>query len=116
MNPIIYGISNCDSVKKARRWLETQDIEYTFVDVRQTLPTAELLGEWIAAVGPDKLVNRRSTTWKNLPEQQRQAVIDGEVLPVLLDNPTLIKRPVLVHRGDTVVGFTPSDYDQRFNH
>ena len=116
MNPIIYGISNCDSVKKARRWLEAQDIEYTFVDVRQTLPTVELLGEWIAAVGPDKLVNRRSTTWKNLPEQQRQAVIDGEVLPVLLDNPTLIKRPVLVHRGDTVVGFTPSDYDHRFNH
>ena len=86
------------------------------VDARSDASSDASEGEWIAAVGPDKLVNRRSTTWKNLPEQQRQAVIDGEVLPVLLDNPTLIKRPVLVHRGDTVVGFTPSDYDQRFNH
>ena len=115
MNPTIYGINNCDSVKKARRWLETQDIEYTFVDVRQTPPTAELLEGWIAAVGPDKLVNRRSTTWKNLPEQERQAVISGAVVPTLLGNPTLIKRPVLVHRGETVVGFNHSDYEERFN-
>lgn len=115
MKAVIYGIPNCDTIKKARRWLEAQGVDYTFVDFRKTAPIAEQVAGWITAVGQKKLVNRRSTTWKNLPEQERRAVEDGDAISVLVSHPTLIKRPVLEHRGQTVVGFNATDYAQQFN-
>lgn len=114
MNPVIYGIPNCDSIKKARRWLESQGLAYTFVDFRKTAPTPLQLNQWIAAVGEKTLLNRRSTTWKNLSEQDRLEAENGNARALLLSHPTLIKRPVLEHEGETAVGFNAADYAMRF--
>ncbi len=115
MQPIIYGIPNCDSVRKAKTWLNNQQIDYCFVDVRKTPPTKDQLACWLAAIGAKLLVNKRSTTWKNLSADERYEAEQGDTLAVLLDNPTLIKRPVLEHRGTTTVGFNADTYSERFN-
>jgi len=111
---VIYGIPNCDSIKKARRWFESQDLDYTFVDLRKTAPTPPQLTQWIAAVGEKALLNRRSTTWKNLSEHDRLEAENGNALALLLAHPALIKRPVLEHEGETAVGFNAAEYATRF--
>ena len=116
MHPVIYGIPNCDSVKKARQWFDAHAIAYTFVDVRKTPPSREQLARWMDCVGANLLINKRSTTWKNMSPNKRQEAEHGDTLTVLLDNPTLIKRPVLEHAGDVAVGFKADSYAQRFNH
>jgi len=115
MQPVIYGIPNCDSVKKARQWLTNHAIAYSFVDLRQTPPSRERLGLWIDCVGAKLLINKRSTTWKNMPYEEQQETECGDTLAVLLKHSTLIKRPVLEHVGDIVVGFNADKYAQRFN-
>ena len=114
MNPVIYGIPNCDSIKKARRWFESQGLDYTFIDFRNTAPTPLQLNQWIAAVGEKALLNRRSTTWKNLSEHDRLEAENGNALALLQTHPTLIKRPVLEHGGETAVGFNAAEYATRF--
>ena len=115
MLPIIYGISNCDTVRKARKWLADQGIEYQFVDVRDTPPTRERIGDWIASAGKDVLVNKRSTTWKTMDKAEREETENGDTLSILLTYPTLIKRPVLEYNGAIDVGFNADNYGTRFN-
>jgi arsenate reductase len=107
MNAVIYGIPNCDSVKKARSWFESQDLAYTFIDFRKTAPSPLQVGNWIAAVGEKALLNKRSTTWKNLSDDDRLEAEKGNAL-------ALIKRPVLEHEGATTVGFNATDYATKF--
>ena len=114
MKPAVYGIPNCDSVKKARRWLNDHHIDHEFVDLRKNPPSAEQLRAWLEAVGDRVLVNRRSTSWKNLPVADREGIDAGQVIPVLAANPTLIKRPVLACGADITVGFDAASYSQRF--
>ena len=113
--PILYGIPNCDSVRKARRWLETQQIEYQFVDDKDTPPTLATLNSWLVAVGEAHLVNRRSTTYRQLQKADKKALEGGTTASVLADHPTLIKRPVLDWKGQVSVGFSAVDYAHRFN-
>lgn len=114
MKPIIYGIPTCDSIRKARKWFDAEHIDYDFVDVRKTPPSREQVEGWIAAVGQKALINKRSTTWKQMNEQDKEQVENADALPILLANPTLIKRPVLEYKGDTAVGFNADDYAARF--
>lgn len=114
MKPVIYGIPTCDSIRKARKWFDAQGIDYDFIDVRQTAPTRAQVAGWIDAVGHQALINKRSTTWKNLDEAGRAEVEHGDSLSILLANPTLIKRPVLEYQGETAVGFNSDDYSARF--
>ena len=114
MKPVIYGIPTCDSIRKARKWFDAQSIDYQFIDVRQTAPTREQVAGWIEAVGQKAMINKRSTTWKNMSDTERHEVEHGDALKVLLANPTLIKRPVLEYAGDTAVGFSADDYAARF--
>ncbi|MBB3045917.1 Spx/MgsR family transcriptional regulator [Litorivivens lipolytica] len=109
----LYGIKNCDTVRKARKWLEQKGIEHTFTDYRdEPLSKSELNG-WYDAVG-DKLLNKRSTTWKQLSDAERSADSKDAIVGLLAQHPTLIKRPVLV-KADTVhVGFSDKDYQQFF--
>jgi|OM-RGC.v1.028442137 transcriptional regulator, Spx/MgsR family len=115
MKPQIYGIPSCDSIRKARKWFDANNVEYTFSDVRQQCPSRAQVASWIEAVGAKALINKRSTTWKNMDESARQEVEQGDTLGVLLANPTLIKRPVLEYQGEIAVGFSADDYAQRFN-
>jgi len=114
MKPIIYGIPTCDSIRKARKWFDANGISYLFVDLRETAPSRQQVADWMTAVGDSALVNKRSTTWKNMSDNERNEAEHGDVLAVLLANPTLIKRPVLEYQGNTAVGFNANDYASRF--
>lgn len=111
----LYGIPNCDTVKKARAWLSGQGVEHRFHDFKkQGVPQAEL-DRWLAVAGWDRLVNRKGTTWRGLDEATRAAVVDGaSARAVLLQNPSLIKRPVVAWTdGSVSVGFDPEAWGQR---
>lgn len=106
----LYGLRNCDSVRKARAWLQARGIEVAFHDFRvQGLQEARLR-HWCAAVGWERLLNRAGTTFRGLPESQRQAVDAERAVALMLAQPALIKRPVLEHDGQVLVGFDAARY------
>jgi Spx/MgsR family transcriptional regulator len=111
----IYGIKNCDTVKKARRWLETNGVEYQFHDFRVDGLDAENLAQWESQLSWEVLLNKRSTTWKNLPAPARENLDRQAALCLLAKHPTLIKRPVLCHQQQVHVGFSEAVYESIFN-
>lgn len=110
----IYGISNCDSVRKAKKWLDQQGIAYEFVDFRKDGLTLEQVQRWTDAVGLDNLLNRRGTTWRNLDPSRQQMTDPQQLQQLLLEQPALIKRPVLERDDHTSVGFDADSWKQRF--
>ncbi|NIB39859.1 ArsC family reductase [Pseudomaricurvus alkylphenolicus] len=110
----LYGISNCDTVKKARKWLEQQGVDYTFHDFRKDGIERQQVIDWVNALGWETLVNKRSTTWKGLDDATKNSLNDTSIIDIILDQPTLIKRPLLNNSGDLSVGFKAADYEQRF--
>ncbi|MEM7292273.1 MAG: ArsC family reductase [Pseudomonadota bacterium] len=107
---ILYGIKNCDSVKKARKWLDAHDISYHFHDFRVDGCTADLLDKWAKSVDWEILLNRRGTTWRQLDETDKSDVNQTKAQKLMLKNPTLIKRPVMVTQDTVTVGFKDSNY------
>ena len=105
----MFGLKTCDTCRKARRWLDSQGVAYQAFDLREAPPTRNLLQQWLDAVGPERLINRRSTTWRNLTEAERAAAApnaDPEaVLEILAANPTLMKRPLFQRGTEVLVGF-----------
>ena len=103
MSVTVYGIPNCDSVKKARQWLDAQGVVYTFHDYKKHgVPDAELQ-RWVAAKGWDSVLNRKGTTWRALDESVKASVVnDASAIAVMLSHASTIKRPV-VTRGDTII-------------
>ncbi|MDH3902763.1 MAG: arsenate reductase [Xanthomonadales bacterium] len=100
----VYGIKQCDTVRKALKWLDQQGVEHQFHDFRTDGLQAELVKCWLDSEFAEKLLNRRSTTWRQLSDSQRQS--DGKVLlELLLEHPTLIKRPVFVTDQIIAIGF-----------
>lgn len=110
----LYGIKNCDTVRKARKWLDAEDINYTFHDFRADGLSKKELRAWVKSVGWEKLLNCRGTTWRQLPEKDRETVDEARATDLMLANPTLIKRPVLVRGKQVHVGFSPADYKKLF--
>jgi arsenate reductase len=111
----LYGIKNCDTVKKARRWLEDHAIEYQFHDFRDDGMGAADVKEWVAELGWETVVNKRSTTWKQL-EKGVQTNMDGNIAETtILEHPTLIKRPLLDTGKERHVGFSAERYQSIFN-
>ncbi len=102
----MYGIKNCDTIKKARRFLEGHQVEFEFVDFRQQPIEPVLLQSFVDQIGWDKLINKRSTTYRGLSDMQKANI----TLELTLKNPTLIKRPVLVTDGSIRVGFSEKSY------
>ncbi|RFF29597.1 Spx/MgsR family RNA polymerase-binding regulatory protein [Wenzhouxiangella sediminis] len=102
----VYGIKSCDTCRKARRWLEESGRDYTWRDLREDGPDEAAIRHWAESVGVDRLVNRRSTTWRGLGESERARALDSQAAPrVLLEHPTLIKRPVFELDDRVLVGF-----------
>ncbi|MGB0505897.1 MAG: Spx/MgsR family RNA polymerase-binding regulatory protein [Pikeienuella sp.] len=100
-----YGLKNCDTCKKALKALADHDV--TVVDVRADGISAELLADWVSRVGADVLINKRSTTWRGLDEDARSAAESNEgAVRLMAENPTLMKRPVIVRGDDVSVGWT----------
>jgi len=100
----VYGIPNCNTVKKARTWLSDHGFEYEFHDFKKQGITAEKLQEWCAAFGWEKVLNKKGTTWKKLSEAQQNSVKDeASAIAVLLENNSAIKRPVVERDGKAIL-------------
>jgi arsenate reductase len=112
MTVTIYGIKTCDTVKKARAWLAGNGVEHRFVDYRAEGLDPKMLARWRGAVGWEKLLNKASATFRELPDADK-AGLDGKKATALMQaHPTLIKRPVLDVGGTITVGFRPELYEQ----
>jgi Spx/MgsR family transcriptional regulator len=114
MTANLYGIPTCDSVRKARKWLTDNDIDHQFIDVRENTPPKSQIDRWVTSLGAAKMVNKRSTTWKNMSDADRSEAETGDTTAILMANPTLIKRPVLEHGDVLDVGFNVDAYTQYF--
>lgn len=108
----LYGIKNCDSVKKARQWLEQNGVDYRFHDFRGDGLSKDQLQQWLRRVGAEALINTRSTTWKQLGEHDQKLAMGTNASAVVLANPTLIKRPLLEHGDSILVGFSSEEYEK----
>lgn len=111
--PTLYGIKNCDTVRKARQWLDEHGIDYRFHDFRADGLEPALLMRFEEALGWEALLNRRGTTWRTLDESERANIGRESAIALMLAKPALIKRPVLESDGGiVVVGFSPDDYSR----
>jgi arsenate reductase (glutaredoxin) len=110
----IYGIKNCDTMKKARAWLDAHKIAYTFHDYKASGIDKARLVDWARDVGWEALLNRAGTTFKKLPDADRENVTEKKALALMLVQPSMIKRPVLDTGKGLVVGFKPETYAATF--
>jgi len=111
----IYGIKNCDTMKKAMRWLDEHGIEYQFHDHRKDGLDHKKLAGWEKEIGWETLLNRRGQIWRKLPQAVRDSIDREVALKLMQDNPGIIKRPLLDLGTRRVVGFKPEDYQQLFS-
>ena len=111
----LYGIKNCDSVKKARRWLDSHGVEYSFHDFRTQGLDPKQLDGWLQELGWEALLNRRGTTWRRLPEALRADIGAAAACKLMLEHPALIKRPLLHAHGRHLLGFTEAEYRRYFS-
>lgn len=109
----LYGIKNCDTIKKAKKWLEEQQIAYQFHDYRADGLDTELLRTFIDQLGWESLLNTRGTTWRKLDESVRQSINNADsAAELMLTQPAIIKRPLLAHNQHMLLGFNPDQYTQ----
>ena len=112
---IVYGIKNCDTMKKARAWLEAEGIAYRFHDYKaQGIERARLEG-WVKVVGWETLLNRAGTTFRKLPDADKKGITERGAINLMLDQPSMIKRPVLEIGSRLLVGFKPASYQETFS-
>lgn len=109
---VLYGISNCSTVKKAKDWLQENNIDFEFYDYRKQGLTIDLLESFETAVGWEVLLNKQSTSWRKLSDEQKTNVSKKTALQYMLETPTLIKRPVLDTGKKMIVGFKAENYQQ----
>ena len=110
----IYGIKNCDTMKKAFAWLDGHKVEYAFHDYKkQGIDRARLEG-WIRQTGWEPLLNRAGTTFRKLPEADKDGLTERKAIALMLAQPSMIKRPVLEKKGRITIGFKPDDYAKLF--
>lgn len=111
----LYGIPSCDSCRKARRWLDANQVQYRFHDLRSDGLDAGMVRQWCDELGWEALLNRRSTTWRALQPHQREGIDAAGAQALMLASPTLIKRPVIAHQGNLYVGFQPDAFGAIFD-
>jgi arsenate reductase len=109
----LYGIKNCDTMKKARTWLDTRRIAYRFHDYKVTGIDRERLAYWCRQLGWEILLNRAGTTFRKLPDADKSGLNERKAVALMLAQPSIIKRPVLEIDGDILVGFKPENYEKQ---
>ena len=110
----IYGIKNCDTMKKARSWLESKKVAHTFHDYKAVGIDKATLEGWVKNVGWQVLINRAGTTFRKLPHADKEDITEKKAVALMLAQPSLIKRPVLDAKGSLTVGFKPEEYKALF--
>lgn len=106
----VYGISNCDTVRKARHWLEQHQLDYRFHDFRKDGIDTKLIKQWLQTSDWSALLNRRSRTWCELQDSDKSNLSESKAIKLMVANPSLIKRPVLASSGHIIIGFDQSAY------
>ncbi|MFP8967250.1 ArsC family reductase [Pokkaliibacter sp. CJK22405] len=111
----LYGIKNCDTVKKARQWLDSESVTYQFHDYRQDGLNEEQLSAWCEQLGWETLLNKRSTTWRQIDDAEKADLDGDKAIKLMLATPSLIKRPLLISGDKALVGFNANSYQDFFN-
>jgi Spx/MgsR family transcriptional regulator len=114
MTITLHGIPNCDTVKKARTWLEGRGISYDFRDYKKVPPTAVELEGWMKQTGWEPLLNKAGTTFKKLPDADKTGIDEAKATALMVANPSVIKRPVVTGAAALLVGFKPEQWAQTF--
>lgn len=114
MSVVMYGIKNCDTIKKAKKWLDEKGVEFTFHDYRKDGLSDELLSSLESTLGWEALLNKRGTTWRKLPEETKDTINKESALLIMLENPAIIKRPILNTGNSLELGFSDAAYQQLF--
>lgn len=109
---VVYGISNCDTIRKTRKWLEAHGIDYRFHDFRKNGLAAEQLKSWVDQLGWETLLNKRGTTWRKLSETDKADIDATKAIELMLTYPAMIKRPVLDTGDEMIVGFNEQQLDK----
>ena len=107
---ILYGIKNCDSVKKSRRWLDKNSIKYVFHDFRVDGIKKTMIKEFLKNIKIELLINKRSTSWRKLSNKEKVIEEKSDLIELLLDNPTIIKRPIIKSKNNYLVGFNEKKF------
>ncbi|MGE3931279.1 MAG: ArsC family reductase [Hyphomonadaceae bacterium] len=110
---VMYGIKNCDTIKKARAWLEQKGVAYDFHDYKTDGVDKARLARWAEQVGWETLLNRAGTTFRKLPEAQRENLTEKKALTLMAAQPSMVKRPVIEAGKAVLVGFKPDEYQKR---
>lgn len=110
----MFGIKNCDTIKKARAWLDATRIAYSFHDYKAVGIDADVLRGWVDEAGWESVLNRAGTTFRQLPDADKQGIDAAKAIGLMLANPSMIKRPVLVADGRLLIGFKPDGYSAFF--
>ncbi|KTF14365.1 ArsC family reductase [Pseudoalteromonas sp. 10-33] len=110
----LYGISNCDTIKKAKKYLTDNNIEFTFHDYRKEGVNTQMVAEFADKLDWEQLVNKRGTTYRALSDEQKQNLTKKNAIELLVEQPAMIKRPVLVNGTDFHLGFKAAQYDEIF--
>ncbi len=108
----LYGIPNCDTVSKARKWLAARGIEFQFHNFKKDGLDRDTLQNWVKQLGWEVLLNKRGMTWRKLPDKQKKDLDEAKAINIMLENTSIIKRPVLDIGGQYSVGFKPEQYEQ----
>ncbi|MCQ8876949.1 ArsC family reductase [Pseudoalteromonas shioyasakiensis] len=111
----LYGISNCDTIKKAKKYLTDKNIAFTFHDYRKDGVDLAMLTEFAAHLDWQDLVNKRGTTYRQLSDEQKQSLNKDTALALLVEQPAMIKRPVMTHDSQYYLGFKAAQYDEIFS-
>jgi arsenate reductase (glutaredoxin) len=111
---VMYGIKNCDTIKRARTWLESHKVDYDFHDYKSAGIDRALLEGWVKKAGWEVLLNRAGTTFKKLPDADKDGITEKKAIALMLAQPSMIKRPVLEGKGKLTIGFKPEDYKKLF--
>ena len=114
MGVTIYGIKNCDTMKKARSWLDDHGIAYDFHDYKASGIDRQHLDTWVAEHGWEAILNRAGTTFRKLPDADREGIDAEKAIELMIAQPSMIKRPVLDFGGHTMIGFSPERYEKAF--
>ena len=114
MTITMYGIPNCDTIKKAKKWLQQANIEFDFHDYRKQGVDSELVKEFCQQLGWEQVLNKRGTTYRQLSQEQKDNLDESRAVPLLVEQPAIIKRPILLVKGQYYMGFKAEQYADIF--
>jgi arsenate reductase len=111
MTITLYGIPNCDTVKKARTWLDGQGLAYDFHDYKKAEVTAAKVKAWCKALGWETVFNRAGTTYRKLPDDAKDGLTQAKAIALMVEQPSMIKRPIVEHEGGLLIGFKQPEWE-----